>query len=179
MADAPRALAQARAVLEPGGTFILEFANKRNLKAIARWLLRRQSWSPFDLGPVEFAALNFDFHPRSMLGWLRAAGLEPRQVRAVSHFRLGLLKRWAPARLLAALDAVLQPTGRLFQLTPSVFVRAQAVGEGAAAAPGQLFRCPACGSADLSEAGDALHCANCARRWAIRDGIYDFKEPVG
>ena len=36
------ALAQVRQVLQPGGTFILEFANKRNFKAIARYLLGRQ-----------------------------------------------------------------------------------------------------------------------------------------
>ena len=46
MADAPLALRQIRQVLQPGGTFILEFANKRNLKAVLRYLLRRQSWSP-------------------------------------------------------------------------------------------------------------------------------------
>jgi hypothetical protein len=82
LADAPAALRQVRTVLQPGATFILEFANKQNLKAILRWLLRRQSWSLFNPDPVEFMALNFDFHPRTMLGWLRAAGLPPRQVRA-------------------------------------------------------------------------------------------------
>jgi SAM-dependent methyltransferase len=34
MADAPRALEQVKKVMRPGGTFILEFANKLNLKAI-------------------------------------------------------------------------------------------------------------------------------------------------
>src|SRR6185436_7909443 len=66
--DAPAALSQVRAVLAPGATFILEFANKRNLKAILRWLLRRQAWNPFAPEPVEFIELNFDFHPRTMLG---------------------------------------------------------------------------------------------------------------
>src|SRR5512134_2119301 len=33
MADAPRALGQVRQVLQPGSTFVLEFANKQNLKA--------------------------------------------------------------------------------------------------------------------------------------------------
>src|SRR5688572_13380349 len=83
LADAPAALKQVRQVLQPGGTFILEFANKQNLKAILRWLLRRQTWSPFDPAPVEFAALNFDFHPRTMLQWLRQHELQPRAVRAL------------------------------------------------------------------------------------------------
>ena len=43
MADAPAALWQVRAVLKPGGAFVLEFASKLHLKSIARWLVRRQS----------------------------------------------------------------------------------------------------------------------------------------
>ena len=123
--DAPGALRQAAAALKPGGVLVLEFASKLHLKAIARWLLRRQAWSPFDSARVEFAALNFDYHPRAMLGWLREAGLRPRQVRAVSYFRLPLLKRIVPLRWLLWLDGLLQPTGRLGTLSPSVFVRAE------------------------------------------------------
>jgi SAM-dependent methyltransferase len=178
LADAPAALRQVRQVLQPGGTFILEFANKLNLKAILRWLLRRQAWSPFDPAPVEFTALNFDFHPRTMLRWLRASGLPPRQVRALSYLRLGALKRRVPTRALVALDGLLQPTGQLVQLSPSVFVRAEATGPGRAAPAGQFFRCPACGSADLPDQDGHLVCGGCGRRWAVRDGIYDFKEPA-
>jgi SAM-dependent methyltransferase len=178
MADAPAALRQVRAVLEPGGTFILEFANKRNLKAILRWLAGRQRWNPFAPEPVEFAALNFDFHPAAMLGWLRASGLEPRQVRSLSYLRLGALKRRLPLRWLVGLDALLQPTGQwpALRFSPSVFVRAQAAGPGPTAAPGQFFRCPVCGNPALAEAEGELPCGQCGRRWAIREGIYDFRE---
>ena len=63
MADAPRALQEIAHVLQSQATFILEFANKKNLKAIVRYLLRRQSWNPFNLDPVEFAELNFRLSP--------------------------------------------------------------------------------------------------------------------
>jgi len=178
MADAPAALRQIRAVLQPNAVFVLEFANKLNLKAIARWLLRRQGWNPFDPDPVEFAALNFDFHPRTMLKWLKEADLRPRSLRALSYFRLPFLKRLAPAALLVALDALLQPTGQFIQLSPSVFVRAQAGGRGPVAPPGKFFRCPECGHDDLNDDGDHLACLQCGRRWAVREGVYDFKAPV-
>ncbi len=70
MADAPAALRQVRNVLRPGATFILEYANKRNIKAILRYALHLQSLEPVRLDPVEFAPLNFDFHPHAIRGWL-------------------------------------------------------------------------------------------------------------
>jgi SAM-dependent methyltransferase len=182
LADAPAALRQVHAVLQPGATFILEFANKQNLKAIARWALGRQRWNPFDPRPVEFAALNFDFHPAAMLAWLRAAGFQVQAVRALSYLRLPLLKRSVPTGLLVAVDALLQPTGALVQLSPSVFVRAQVPGPapaaGAPVGPSRFFKCPVCDALDINATGGHLLCSGCGRRWAVRDGIYDFKEPA-
>ncbi|HKZ54595.1 MAG TPA: class I SAM-dependent methyltransferase [Anaerolineales bacterium] len=130
LADPPAALRQIRAALSTGGVFVLEYANKRNLKAIARWLLGKQSWSPFDRSPVEFARLNFDFHPSAVRSWLKQAGFRLRRQRTVSHFRHPLLKRLIPLPVLVALDSALQASGAWFQLTPSVFVRAEAMREG-------------------------------------------------
>lgn len=70
MADPLAALRQVRRTLQPGAIFILEYANKQNLKAILRYSFRRQSWSPFTLGSVEFEKLNFDFHPKAVRSWL-------------------------------------------------------------------------------------------------------------
>jgi ubiquinone/menaquinone biosynthesis C-methylase UbiE len=180
MADAPKALAGVRKVLQPGAAFILEFANKSNLKAIARYWLGKQAWNPFSPEPVEFAALNFDFHPAAVKAWLTEAGFRVEKTRTVSHFRVALLKRLIPARVLAGLDGLIQWTGALWQLTPSVFVRARAVGESGFLTPAkdvmQWFKCPACGHAPLERLDDALACPACARRWAIREGIYDFRQ---
>ena len=54
MADVPKALEQIRNVLTPDATFILEHANKQNLKAMLRYALGRQDWSPYTHEPVEF-----------------------------------------------------------------------------------------------------------------------------
>ncbi len=175
MADAPKALAQVRGVLRPGAAFVLEYANKRNLKAMLRYGLRRQTWSPFTLEPVEFADLNFDFHPKAVQAWLAGLGFRQERMLTVSHFRIGLLKRLLPAGFLAALDGLLQPTGALFQITPSVFVRARAAGNTQVAASGAFFKCPECGQAPLEQHPEYVACPGCKRQYAFKDGIYDFR----
>ena len=178
MADAPAALRQVRNVLQPGATFILEYANKRNLKAILRYALRLQTWNPFALDPVEFAPLNFDFHPRAVRGWLRELGFQTENILAVSHFRVGVLKRTIPASILAGLDSLFQWTGALWQFTPSVFIKARAEGEGTSSIPADpiaFFKCLECGHAPLTGAEQQTSCPACKRKWNISDGIYDFR----
>jgi SAM-dependent methyltransferase len=176
-ADPPAVLQGVAQIIAPGGAFVLEFANKCNLKAILRYLVGRQDWSPFDREPVEFVKLNFDFHPAWMREQLSDVGLQVHKLRTVSHFRVGFLKRVVPTGLLVALDRLLQPTGALWQVSPSVLVRCTA-SAGAAAPAGAFFRCTACGSTMLVDEGETLSCTDCGARFAVRDGIYDFKAPL-
>ncbi len=177
VADIPAAFHQIACVLKPGGIYLLEYANKRHLKAIARYLLRRQRWSPFAGEPYEFARLNFDFHPRWMAQQLQRAGFTVEAGRAVSHFRQPVLKRLVPPRVLAALDGLIQVPGAAWKLSPSVFLRAR--GGGSAAGNGEaLFRCPACHGTALRPVPDALQCATCTAIWSTAGGIYNFKAPV-
>ncbi|MBN1963409.1 MAG: class I SAM-dependent methyltransferase [Anaerolineae bacterium] len=176
MADAPAALWSIRGALAPGGAFVLEFANKRNLKAMARHALGRQDWSPYTPEPVEFVELNFDFHPAYMAAELRAAGFTTGARLAVSYFRLGALKRFVPTGALVALDSALQRIAPLY--SPSVFTLNQAAGSGPDVVAEPLrFVCPTCGGA-LRDEGDVLVCAADGARWALRDGVYDFKESI-
>jgi hypothetical protein len=170
---------------------ILEYANKRNVKSVARWLLGRQRWSPVDRNPVEFVKLNYDFHPAWMEERLADAELEVRQQLAVSHFRTPLLKRSVPAATLAKMDSWLFGLGGRYPLAPSVFVQAEArsAAKGVSGEPDQpvrvaeltdLFSCPNCGyERTLTLEHEALLvCRQCSKRYANRDGIWDFKESL-
>jgi SAM-dependent methyltransferase len=182
MADAPRALGEVRKVLTSGGIFILEYANKLNLKAILRYLLGRQTWSPFSPEPVEFAKLNFDFHPRAIRNWLQGLGFHVEKTLTLSHFRVGLLKRIVPTSILVALDSLFQWTGAWWQLSPSVFVRAKTDGDRRTQAipssPNLFFKCPHCSATPLLERTEFLECPGCQKKWQIQEGIYDFREPM-
>jgi SAM-dependent methyltransferase len=176
-ADVPALFGELARIGRPGGSYVLEFANKRNLKAIGRWLLRRQNWSPFDPAPIEFVPLNYDFHPAWIESALHHAGFLPRQQLTVSRFRIPLLKRIVPTRWLVALDRMLQPTGAWWQLTPSVFVRNAHPRQGQGAPAGHFFACPHCRE-PLIEEGESATCPACNLRWNQEDGIWNFKEAV-
>lgn len=179
LADVDRALGQIAAALAPGATFILEFANKRNLKAMLRYLLGRQSWSPYSRDPIEFVKLNFDFHPAMVRDALHKAGFSTQRQLSVSHFRADWFKRLIPLGILVAMDSFLQPTGSLIQFSPSIFTQNCVIKSGkpvsAPADPWGMFKCPTCNSQPLSPGHDALICYNCGARYPIRDGVYDFR----
>ena len=177
MAEPELALDQVQRVLSPGGVFILEYANKQNLKAILRYVLHRQSWSPFSLEAVEFTKLNYDFHPKAVQSWLQSAGFVLERQLTVSHFRLALLKRLVPVRWLVWLDSLVQHTGNWWQLTPSVFTRSHRENEPAYPTARGFFQCPECSTGLNQPQTDYLTCSGCGRVWAIRDGIYDFRKP--
>jgi SAM-dependent methyltransferase len=172
LSDVPSALLAIRAILQPGATFVLEYANKRNLKEILRYLAGRSQRRPFSPEPVEYAPLHFDFHPSYVDQALRSAGLVPTRSLAVSSLRLGLLKRLLPLSWLVRLDQLLQSPSAPLCLAPSMFLSARAHKE---AAPSEgLFRCPACGNEQFDDSTAALSCTSCGRKWPIEDGIYDF-----
>lgn len=179
--NAPQVLKAIRRVLSSRATFILEYANKRNLKALVRHATGAQAWDPDDHEPVEFVELNFNFHPAYINSELRAAGFTLGHQVPVSFFRVDALKRILGAAWLAGLDGVAQRSGLL--VSPSVFTKNR-VAEFEGVSPVHagdhldltgdgIFACPQTGSS-LRRDGDTLVSPE-GRRYAVRDGIYDFK----
>ena len=173
MANPDLALSQTHRVMQPEGIFILEFANKRNLKSILRYVLGKQEWNPFSQEQVEFVRLNFDFHPKAIRRSLHACGFEVERQLTVSHFRMGFLKRHIPHGVLVNLDSLLQWTGAWIQVSPSVFSRCRVLG-GQIAAGDQIFQCPQCYT-PLAGVESDLHCTQCGTTYPYHDGIYDFR----
>ena len=177
LADAQSVLSSIHNTLQPNGTLILEFANKRNLKAILRYLLGLQNWNPFNSETVEYNRLNYNFHPNTIMDWLNNSGFSVGQKRSISHFRWNLLKRIIPTDILVTADSLLQFTGPLWQLTPSVMLSANSSTTGPTADPNDLFQCPNCSSNKLEYSSNHLMCPNCGCICVIENGIYNFKKP--
>lgn len=178
--DVPAVLAQIEKTLCQGSRFILEYANKRNLKAILRHSLGRSAWNPHELDPVEFVELNFNFHPQYIERQVSLCGFEIKRAIPVSWLRLALLKRMLPVELLARLDSAMQKTG--WKLSPSIFLdlRLEKPDSPKLVAdddPLAILRCPQTGS-KLRRDGESLVNAH-GLRWPVQGGVYDFRKPMG
>ena len=123
--DPVPAIAELGRVVRPGGVLVLEYANKRNLKSIARRVLGRQAWSPFEPGSIEYRPFHYDHSPVTVRRALRTAGFGIERVRAASLFRMPGLTRRLPPGSLARLEGLLQePLGSITP-GPSAFVLAR------------------------------------------------------
>ncbi|MGA3031583.1 MAG: class I SAM-dependent methyltransferase [Candidatus Limnocylindrales bacterium] len=148
--DPGPAIAEMARVLRPNGVLVLESSNKRNLKSIALYALRRQRQSPFGPGSqipedVSFmprgtrkntaaaappsdrpwsASTDVDHAPSDLRHWVEAAGLRIEATRSVSLFRTPTLTRHVPLRLLTALERPFQALVAPLTPGPSIVVRA-------------------------------------------------------
>lgn len=189
-ADVPALFQQLARIAQPNSAYILEFANKHNLKAMLRYWLGRQSWSPFTPEPIEFAELNFNFHPQWLQQQLNSADFTCHRLLTVSRYRIEPIKKLIPTELLVYLDSLWQWTGNWWQLSPSVFMKNKYHSEGELAQPDSFFACPDClsplgtpigtpiGTPPGSGGNTHLLCPHCQLQWQVEDGIYNFKEPI-
>lgn len=130
LANLTSAFAEIHRILRPDGRYILEYANKRNLKEILRYLVGRSQREPFSSDPVEYAPLHFNFHPSYIDGRLKDSDFRVQTELAVSSLRLGLFKRFVPSSWLVRLDAFLQGPTAHVKLAPSIFLLARSSSDG-------------------------------------------------
>ncbi len=178
------ALRQIETVLRSDGVSLLEYANKRNLKALFRHAVKRQAWSPYAPEPVEFIDMNFNFHPSWMQTQLARAHLRCEERYGISHFRVPGLKRLVPGHRLARLESHGFRWGGRYPLAPSVFLRVvkqevPPVRRMHAVEPDALsswLRCPHCPDGPLVAAeAHQLRCRDCDRVYVRQQGIWDFR----
>ncbi len=128
--NVPDFFTQVNMILEEGGTFILEYANKKNIVEILRYIFRRANIAPFDYLPSKRPSnIYYNFHPRYIKDMLTQHGFRIEEELAVSIFRNKHLKKIVGHRILSRLEARLQKVLGRFHPSPSVFIKARKVGD--------------------------------------------------
>lgn len=114
---------EASRILKPGGYFLLEFANKRNIKNILKFLSGRLKLSPFDSRPLQIGATILDNHPKYIKAILKQNGFKILKQVSASNYRLGFLKRRINLKVLLFFEKVYQDVFSFIDTGPSIFLK--------------------------------------------------------
>lgn len=124
-------------MLSSNGYFILEYANKRNLKATLRHLLKGDITYPMEIYPLDLSSKKskrektlpfINYHPDQIIQTLKSANYEIIQTLSVSNIRSTFLKRIFPLSFLLDIEKLLQKPLSSIKFGPSVFVLARKKG---------------------------------------------------
>ena len=114
--DVDKLFKELNRILQPGGKFILEFANKKNALEIVRLLFGKSDKSPFSQNPYRYgSAVFFNFHPKYIKDKIGQNGFVIKRVYSLSNFRLPILKKiFGNSLLLLAERAVRSLLGKIY-----------------------------------------------------------------
>lgn len=124
-------------LLKPHGYLIVEYANKRHLKATIKEMLGGNFMFPFDVEPVDIRSeINkkdktipfLNYHPDTIDALLEKHGYQIIEKRSVSNIRSTFLKSVLPVDFLVTLDRFTQRLFAGIAFGPSVFVLARKKG---------------------------------------------------
>ena len=175
LSDPIIALQQINTCLFNGAVFILEFANKRNLKSVLRYTLQKQEWNPFNREQVEFVKLNFDFHPARVKQHLKQTHFSVQKQISVSYLRAGIFKKILPLAVMRGLEKMIQFSLSWTAYSPSIFLKTHVRNALDPRTDADFFRCPACGLSPLADTPPLLKCTQCGQEYKVKNGIYDFR----
>jgi ubiquinone/menaquinone biosynthesis C-methylase UbiE len=180
-------------ILNDKGLYLLEFANKRNLKNILKFLLGRMKLSPFSPEPIQVGDTIKNYHPKDIYNQLAERKIEIEKIISVSNYRAGFLKRIFGKRLLLFLERIYQALFPCITIGPSVFLKARRlegkkldrkkpIGEIEISSGGgnitsfmEILLCPGCGSKGLELKTEELTCKDCGRAYGHQKSIIDFR----
>ncbi len=170
---------QVRRVTKGGGTFIMEFANKRNTKNILRSLVGKMDTSPFNLLPSRVGDTILNYHPKHLLAMLAERNFGICKLLSVSNFRIQLVKKALPLKFLLSLENMYQNVFSFLSLGPSIFIKAelpkQVSDSMKASKIEDILACPNCAGAKLNLAPQEAACTKCGKRYRVEEGIFNFK----
>lgn len=171
-------------ILKNKGLFILEFANKRNLKNIFKFIFGKLRQSPFSPEPYMIGENIQDNHPMVIIGYFKKNDLKINKIISVSNLRAGFLKRKLGLRNLLRLENISQGLFSLCKAGPSIFIKAfKNINENIdnmEKIPQKftdMLLCPGCKNLEsvLEINENFLICNFCSSKYAIDEGIFDLR----
>lgn len=114
-------------ILKPGGTAVIEVANKKTLPKIFRYWFKKSEINPFSREPAHLKDLNSDgfynYHPKYIEDIFQNSGFKIERVLSVSNFRSAKLKKLFGTKNLVRLEKPAQKLLAPIRFAPSIYYK--------------------------------------------------------
>ena len=154
---------EVKRIIKSDGLYLFEFANKRNLKNILRFMIGKMGTSPFSPAPLQIGETIRNYHPKEIYRKLGERDIRIEKIISVSNFRLGILKKIFGNKLLLFFENIYQKIFSFITWGPSIFIK------------GYLIKNTSSGDRDLAE-GNHKESGN---RILAENGEQSFKDLLG
>jgi ubiquinone/menaquinone biosynthesis C-methylase UbiE len=120
----PAAVKEFYRVLKPGGTFVIEIANKKTLPKKVKYIFRKSKVNPYDKQPSKLDDLEmYNYHPKYVEQIFKDAGFKIDKVLSVSNFRSAKLKKMFGTKRLVKMENKAQGLFAPVRFAPSIYYR--------------------------------------------------------
>lgn len=125
--DMPAVVRELHRVLRPGGTAVIEVANKRTLPKMFRYWFKKSDVNPFSREPAHLKGVDSDgfynYHPKMIEQVFKDANFEIAEVLSVSNFRSARLKKLFGTKNLVRMEKGAQKILAPIRFAPSIYYR--------------------------------------------------------
>lgn len=122
--DLEAAMNELYRILAPGGTFVIELANKKTLPKMFRYWFRKSEINPFDKEPsLQKDTEMINYHPKYFEEMFERVGFECEEVLSVSNFRSTVLKKVLGNKALIKMENGAQKILANVRFAPSIYYK--------------------------------------------------------
>lgn len=122
-----KAISELYRVLKPGGTAVIEVANKRTLPKMARFIFRKDKNNPFDRSVANYPEISkdgfYNYHPKYVEEIFLITGFQKEKVLSVSNFRSKTLKKIFKTKNLVKMEKGAQTFLAPIRFAPSIYYK--------------------------------------------------------
>ena len=125
--DMKKVMKELHRILKPGGTLVIEVANKKTLPKMFRYWFKKSDVNPFDKKPSNLKGLNsdgfFNYHPKWIEDLFKKTGFEISEILSVSNFRSGKMKKLFKTNTLIKMEKAVQKPFAKIRFAPSIYYK--------------------------------------------------------
>jgi len=122
--DLEAALRELYRILTPGGTLVIEIANKKTLPKMLRHWFKKSDVNPFSLEPsMQSDTKMINFHPKYVENIFDKIGFTTEEILSVSNYRSTTLKKIFGAKFLTKLERGTQKPLAKIRFAPSIYYK--------------------------------------------------------